>query len=341
MAMSLRLLLVVLVAAGCGVDQHVGSAARPLQLGGTYSHFCAVFDDGLVGCWGDDSAGELGDGVVRTTPFDPDPQTWDVFGPGVMVRGLHDAVEVSGGAEHSCARTRDGSMYCWGGNSHGQLGNGTTTTRLAPTLVGGLDRVVGISTGLFETCALVADGSVHCWGDNHAAGAQPLLNPSAVEGIIGATEISGDNTVTCVRLGDGSPRCWESTYTLDGVLLQTKLLPSMVDYKVESIVAHPTGGCAIDLAAGVSCWGGPGYGAAPTHLALPPVTAMAAELYRVCALSTAGDPWCWGRGSLTPALMQGEAHAVALVVGQVPLCFIREDGTIGCISQDYAHDITF
>jgi alpha-tubulin suppressor-like RCC1 family protein len=54
------------------------------------------------------------------------------------VVGLDDVVEVTGGREHSCARTADGSVYCWGSNDSGELGDGTTTERHTPLRVSGL-----------------------------------------------------------------------------------------------------------------------------------------------------------------------------------------------------------
>jgi alpha-tubulin suppressor-like RCC1 family protein len=89
-------------------------------------HTCALRRDGTVKCWGENSAGELGDGtkVNRSTP--------------VSVVGLADVDVVAAGQEDSCAGLVDLSVWCWGSNSKGQLGDGTTTDSLTPVVVAGL-----------------------------------------------------------------------------------------------------------------------------------------------------------------------------------------------------------
>ncbi|MDQ3034342.1 MAG: MopE-related protein [Myxococcota bacterium] len=85
---------------------------------------CAITSAGAVECWGDDAAGQLGDGAAsgpRGTP--------------IAVSGLTRVVEIAAGASHACARRDDGSIWCWGNNASQQLGDGTTTNRDVPTLM--------------------------------------------------------------------------------------------------------------------------------------------------------------------------------------------------------------
>jgi alpha-tubulin suppressor-like RCC1 family protein len=56
----------------------------------------------------------------------------------VAVTGLTDAEDIAAGANHTCARRRSGAIVCWGGNLHGQIGDGSTITRLTPVPVSGL-----------------------------------------------------------------------------------------------------------------------------------------------------------------------------------------------------------
>ena len=65
----------------------------------------------------------------------------------------------------------NGSVQCWGYNSSGQLGDGTTTTRLTPVTVSGIADIdianaVAVSAGDRHTCALLSNGSIQCWGHN-------------------------------------------------------------------------------------------------------------------------------------------------------------------------------
>lgn len=128
------------------------------------NHACAVAN-GDVYCWGNNNYGQLGNG--NTT-------TWLVP---TKVTGLpagKAATGLSAGSTHNCV-TVDGIVYCWGGNSDGQLGNGTTTDSLRATAVAGLLRgkiVTMVSASLDDTtagdshtCALATD-AVYCWGYN-------------------------------------------------------------------------------------------------------------------------------------------------------------------------------
>ena len=70
---------------------------------------------------------------------------------------------------HTCAvvrETQGTSVYCWGNNAYGQLGDGTTTNRLTPVKVPGLYTAVSVTCGAAHTCATLADGSQRCWGWN-------------------------------------------------------------------------------------------------------------------------------------------------------------------------------
>jgi alpha-tubulin suppressor-like RCC1 family protein len=101
-----------------GVDDAVAIAAGA-------EHACAVRAGGTITCWGDDELGQVGDGTIGggtvRTP--------------VAVVGIDDAVAVAAGATHTCARRANGALACWGGNAFGQLGDGTTATRLTPVPV--------------------------------------------------------------------------------------------------------------------------------------------------------------------------------------------------------------
>jgi alpha-tubulin suppressor-like RCC1 family protein len=74
--------------------------------------------------------------------------------------------QVSAGWQHSCGVATDNRLYCWGKNSEGELGDGTTIDRLSPVPVGGSLRFRQISAGFLTTCALTTDDRAYCWGDN-------------------------------------------------------------------------------------------------------------------------------------------------------------------------------
>jgi len=146
------------------------------QTSGLTGHDCVVLKDGTVQCWGTFSSGQLGDGNADFSEGDKHP---------VAAKGISNAVQVSVGFGHSCARLADGTARCWGNGLTGELGDGAaTTTNLhksaVPVVVKGLEHAVDIATSkgtqyvLGTTCAVVADGNVYCWGIDMTSG-----NPGA------------------------------------------------------------------------------------------------------------------------------------------------------------------
>ena len=73
---------------------------------------------------------------------------------------------LSAGDNHNCTALDNGSAMCWGSNSNGQIGDGTTTDRLTPVIVAGLTNVKSISAGQKHTCTALDNGSAKCWGYN-------------------------------------------------------------------------------------------------------------------------------------------------------------------------------
>lgn len=124
--------------------------AKPAA-GGAFT--CAIMSDATVRCTGANADGELGDGTLtsRTTP--------------ATVVGVTGAIGLSAGKRSTaCAIVTGGGLRCWGNNSMGQVGDGTTTKRASPVSVA-LTGTTHVSVGLNHTCA-IADGDVWCWGDN-------------------------------------------------------------------------------------------------------------------------------------------------------------------------------
>jgi alpha-tubulin suppressor-like RCC1 family protein len=117
----------------------------------------AVLFDGSLWIWGDNTYGELGNG--RTGGQVPAPQ---------KVPGLSGVCVVAGGTYHALALTTAGTVYAWGYNAYGQLGNGSTTTSATPIQVPGLNNIVAIAAGADSSYALDSSGTVWAWGYNAA-----------------------------------------------------------------------------------------------------------------------------------------------------------------------------
>jgi alpha-tubulin suppressor-like RCC1 family protein len=246
---------------GTTIDRHTPVDVSGLSSGvvaisaGGY-HTCALTSGGGMKCWGRNSFGQLGDGTYTKglTPTD--------------VSGLSSGINsISAGDNHTCALTSDGAVKCWGWNSSGQLGNGTTTDQNTPTGVFGLDNgITAISVGYQHTCALTIGGGVKCWGRNRFGQLgdgtiQRKTKPVNVCGLSGVTDISAGGEHTCALTSDGAVKCWG--YNINGQLgngtTTNRNTPTDVigmTSGIDSISAGSRHTCALTSEGGVKCWGG-------------------------------------------------------------------------------------
>ena len=135
------------------------SVASPMvAAGGRYT--IALRYDGTVWAWGYNKNGELGQG-----------DTTNVYSP-VQVKSadgnsyLTDIIEIAAGSNHNLALDKDGTVWAWGYNGYGQLGNNTATNSSLPVKVTGLTDAVSIAAGYYNSFAVRKDGSVWSWGHN-------------------------------------------------------------------------------------------------------------------------------------------------------------------------------
>ncbi len=84
----------------------------------------------------------------------------------VQVSDLSGVIAIAAGEYHSLALKSNGTVWAWGRNNYGQLGNGTTTNKNTPVQVSGLSSVIAIAAGTFHSIALKSDGTVWAWGVN-------------------------------------------------------------------------------------------------------------------------------------------------------------------------------
>ncbi|APV51521.1 hypothetical protein BWI17_18600 [Betaproteobacteria bacterium GR16-43] len=118
------------------------------------SHTCALDGAGALKCWGQGSA--VGDG---TTTNRPSPTSV------VGLTGVVDQVE--GGGPFTCAHQTDNTVWCWGLNTFGYLGNGTLTSATTPVqATGTFTTLASVHAGGSHTCAVAPGGSAYCWGNN-------------------------------------------------------------------------------------------------------------------------------------------------------------------------------
>ncbi len=168
-------------------------------------HACALLGNGTVRCWGYNNGGQLGNGTMSTEPT-PSP---------VAVSGLTNAATISAGWHHTCAVLWDGTARCWGINTYGRLGDGSTTHRSTPAQVSGLTNAASIAAGLLHTCAVLGDGTVRCWGYNNwgqlgngTTSTGSNTAPVIVTGLTNAASITAGGYHSCSVLGTGTARTW-------------------------------------------------------------------------------------------------------------------------------------
>ncbi len=246
---------------------------------------CALTTVGGVKCWGWNDLGQLGNGTssgpqlcigghaCSSTPVD--------------VSGLTSGVAaVSVGVYHTCALTTGGGVKCWGANSAGELGNGTSS---GPQLCGGVAcsttpvDVSGLTSGVAavsvsvsaaggHACALTMGGGVKCWGANSAGqlgngtatntGCYCIPTPVDVSGLTsGVAAVSAGDSHTCALTTGGGAKCWGSNHSgqLGNVnCCAGSSTPVDVSGLTSGVAAVSAGGghtCALTTGGGVKCWG--------------------------------------------------------------------------------------
>jgi hypothetical protein len=120
---------------------------------------CGLTSSGAVYCWGRDITSP----TTAGTP--PTPASFVVPH---KVDARISFSQISAGDTFACGLDLSGHAYCWGDNTFGQLGDGTTTRRAIPTPIAGDYSFTSISAGLSHACALTSSGEAYCWGANNA-----------------------------------------------------------------------------------------------------------------------------------------------------------------------------
>jgi alpha-tubulin suppressor-like RCC1 family protein len=148
-------------AAGTRVPAPVAGDLAFRSLAAGVAHTCAVATDGRAWCWGSNLLGELGTGEYQqgSTPARVP----------VAVKSDARFASVAAGSRHACALAEDGSAWCWGDNTEGQLGTGTAAGSAAPVRVAGGHTFRSLSARDARTCGTTAGDRLLCWGERTLA----------------------------------------------------------------------------------------------------------------------------------------------------------------------------
>jgi uncharacterized protein (TIGR03437 family) len=131
----------------------------------------------------------------------------------VQVSGLTSVVAIAAGATHSLALKSDGTVWAWGDNSEGELGNGSNANSNAPVQVSGLTGVVAIAGGANHSLSLKSDGTVWAWGNELGNGSNAnSYVPVQVSGLTGVVAIAGGEFHSLSVKMDGTVWAWGSNF---------------------------------------------------------------------------------------------------------------------------------
>lgn len=278
-------------------------------------HSCAIKPDSSLWCWGLGSYGVHGDGTTGGKTI-----------PSLAAGGTNDWASVSAGGFHTCAVKNDQTLWCFGSNWIGQIGDGTQEDRLVPTMEASEDlNWHTVATGYRHSCGVKNDGTLWCWGENtdgQLGDGTKEDRTSPTQEIRSDTDWSFVGTGsrhTCALKTDGTIWCWgdNDRGKLGDDTIDDKTEPTQEALGHTNWTTVSAGGdhtCALKSDGTLWCWGGNGWGqigdgaehiptqphANDRHTATQEIrldadwTSVSTGIWHTCAVKTNGTLWCWG-----------------------------------------------
>jgi alpha-tubulin suppressor-like RCC1 family protein len=277
------------------------------EIAGAAVHTVILKNDGKVWACGDNSYGQIGDG---TTTQRNSPVNISSISPNV-----NNIIQIAANNANSMALRSDGTVWSWGGNWSGQIGDGTTTQRNSPVQVSGLTGMTAISVGFGHNMALKNDGTVWAWGDNERGQlgdgtTTQRTTPVQVSGLTNVIAIGAGANESYALKADGTVWAWGwDNYGQLGDGTTTNTTSPIQVHGLTNVVSIVSGGCfcyALKADGTVWSWGLNNCGqlgigtttnmGIPTQLiGLTNITAVSSGYEHGAALKNDGTVYMWGR----------------------------------------------
>ena len=279
------------------------------------SSACAVTNAHGVKCWGANNMGQVGSGSAAATIATPASVNFSSITPAPAL------ANVSVGGTHACAVSTTGTLYCWGSNAAGQLGNATVAMSTnVPVAVSGLTAPVTQScAGLTHSCAALTNGTVACWGGNTAGQvgngvySTSVATPTVVSGLTRVTQVSCGALHTCARKSNGVVWCWgnnaDGELGVAGAGTHNTPVQPILPSGAWMVSAGQLSTCVVTTAGGVVCFGDNRYGelgqgtvnlvaGGALPIAVPGLSGIVgigvSGNGSACAQQASGTIYCWG-----------------------------------------------
>lgn len=290
------------------------------------SHTCGLTSAGTAYCWGQNSDGQLGTGSSTGPEL-----CWNVpcSSTPVAVSGGFSFSAIAAGNFHTCGLTNSAAAYCWGANSFGQLGDGSTAISSAPVPIVGEHRFTGLATGGTQqrpptiggstprghTCGLTSTATAYCWGlnDRGQLGNGSTTNsvtPIAVSSSLSFSVLALGGFHSCGLTRSGAAYCWGSN--IAGQLGNGSTTDASTPVAVAGGLTFTVLGtgrlhtCGLTSDGAAYCWGNNAYGqlgdgSAASYSAAPVAvsgglsfSSLATGGDFTCGATSAGAVSCWG-----------------------------------------------
>ncbi len=275
-----------------------------------FNHSLALKGDGLVWGWGYNVNGQLGNGATGSISTIPLPTAV-----------IANITAIAAGYFHSLALQSNGTVWAWGANGSGQLGNGSTSASATPVSVSGLIEVVALAGGNDHTLALKNDGTVWAWGGNALgklgnSSTTASSSPVPVTGLTDIIAIAAGGTHSVALKNDGTVWTWGGNNA--GQLGNGGTVASSVPVPVSGLTG---------------------------------VRAIAAGNAHTVALQSNGTVWTWGQNSdgqlgnssttsgSSPVTVTGLAGVSTIAAGSVHTLALKNDGTVWAWGDNYSSQL--